>query len=208
MSDTMDRAADDLFDSVRPLVDGLAATFGPTAEIVLHDYRRPEASVVAISGSVTERHVGGAMSAIGLGLLAAGAEAEDRLNYLTRTPDGRLLRSSTMLLRLRGKVIGALCVNLDVTALRQAADTLAGLAGPLEPAPVTVFSDDVDQVVDAVIAEEGGCDRTDRADRRRIIAALDRRGVFAVQRSAARVAEHLGVSRATLYNDLTKIRAR
>lgn len=204
----MDRAADDLFDSVRPLVDGLAATFGPTAEIVLHDYRRPEASVVAISGSVTERHVGGAMSAIGLGLLAAGADAEDRLNYLTRTPDGRLLRSSTMLLRLRGKVIGALCVNLDVTALRQAADTLAGLAGPLEPAPVTVFSDDVDQVVDAVIAEEGGCDRTDRADRRRIIAALDRRGVFAVQRSAARVAEHLGVSRATLYNDLTKIRAR
>ncbi|MCO1578478.1 helix-turn-helix transcriptional regulator [Crossiella sp. SN42] len=206
MSTTVE--ADDLFESVRPLVAGLAATYGPTAEIVLHDYRNPEASVVAISGAVTNRHVGGAMSEIGLGLLAAGPEAEDRLNYLTRLPDGRLVRSSTMLLRLRGQVVGALCVNLDVTALRQAADTLTAMAGPLEPAPVTVFSDDVDQVVDAVIAEEGGCDRADRADRRRIIAALDRRGVFAVQRSAARVAEHLGISRATLYNDLARVRAR
>lgn len=206
VSDTV--AADDLFESVRPLVAGLAATYGPTAEIVLHDYRTPEASVVAISGAVTNRHVGGAMSEIGLGLLAAGPGAEDRLNYLTRLPDGRLVRSSTMLLRLRGEVVGALCVNLDVTALRQAADTLTAMAGPLEPAPVTVFSDDVDQVVDAVIAEEGGCDRADRADRRRIIAALDRRGVFAVQRSAARVAEHLGISRATLYNDLARVRAR
>ncbi|MBP2478833.1 putative transcriptional regulator YheO [Crossiella equi] len=198
--------ADDLLDAVRPLVDGLVTTFGPTAEVVLHDYRSPEASVVAISGSVTGRHVGGAMSEIGLGLLAEGQAAQDRLNYLTRTPDGRLVRSSTMLLRLRGEVVGALCVNVDVTALRQAADTLAGLAGGSEPAPVTVFADDVDQVVDAVIAAEGGCDRTDVADRRRIIAALDRRGVFAVQRAAARVAEHLGISRATLYNDLARTR--
>lgn len=208
MVSTTNRAIDDFFDSLRPVVDGLAATLGPTAEIVLHDYRDPNASVIAIGGRVTERHVGGAMSAIGLGMLAAGDEAEDRLNYLTHLPNGRLVRSSTMLLRLRGKVVGALCVNLDVTALRQAADTLAWLAGPVEPAPVTVFSDDVDQVVDAVIAEEGGCNRADRADRRRIIAALDRRGVFAVQRSAARVAEYLGISRATLYNDLAKVRAR
>ncbi len=34
--------------ALAPVVDGIAATFGPVCEVVLHDYRRPEASVVAV----------------------------------------------------------------------------------------------------------------------------------------------------------------
>ena len=52
--------------ALRPIVDGLAATFGPTCEVVLHDYRTPERSVVAVAGAVTGRNVGRALSEIGL----------------------------------------------------------------------------------------------------------------------------------------------
>ena len=48
--------------ALTPVVDGLVATFGPLCEVVLHDYRNPEKSVVALAGSVTGRAVGGAMS--------------------------------------------------------------------------------------------------------------------------------------------------
>lgn len=84
--------------ALTPVVDGLAATFGPMCEVVLHDYRQPEKSVVAVAGSVTGRTVGGAMSEIGMRVVARGDEAGDELNYVTRTRNGKLVKASTMVL--------------------------------------------------------------------------------------------------------------
>src|SRR5919112_1144427 len=90
---------DAIIAALTPVVDGIAATLGSFCEVVVHDFRRPERSVVAIAGSVTGRAVGGSMSEIGMGILARGDAAEDELNYITRTPGGKLLKSSTMVLR-------------------------------------------------------------------------------------------------------------
>lgn len=200
--------------ALRPVIDGLAATFGPTCEIVLHDYRQPEASVVAIAGSVTSRHVGGAISEIGLELLAKGDAAEDKLNYVTRTADGRTIKSSTMLLRDEaGHVFGALCVNIDITALRLAVTALNGFIGETNsPAPATtVFSDDIRDVITAVIAQEEQrlgrpLAHDTKQGRLEVVKALDTRGIFRLPRAANVVGEHLGVSRATVYTDLNTIR--
>lgn len=69
------------------------------------------ASVVAVAGEVTGRTVGGAMSEIGMRVLARGDDADDELNYVTRTGTGRTLKSSTMVLRdsMRHGVRGPLC---------------------------------------------------------------------------------------------------
>jgi predicted transcriptional regulator YheO len=82
-----------------PVLDGPAATFGPHREVVPHDYRRPDGSVVAVSGEVTGRAPGGAMSPLGLDPLAQEHAARDQVNYLTRTEPGRVIKASTMLLR-------------------------------------------------------------------------------------------------------------
>lgn len=204
--------ADVILAALKGVVPGLAATFGRSCEVVLHDYRQPEHSVVAVAGDVTGRRVGGAMSEIGLAVLAAGDEAVDELNYLTRTPDGRLVKSSTMPLRdEHGTVFGALCVNLDVTALRQVGDLLADLAGGGGAPTTTTFSDDVEEVVDAVVrAEELALAKTvaglGRPERLRLLRALDRRGVFHLRGAAPKVAARLGISRASLYADLAACR--
>ncbi|WP_199438870.1 helix-turn-helix transcriptional regulator [Umezawaea beigongshangensis] len=205
--------ADAILDALKDVVPGLAATFGRSCEVVLHDYRRPEHSVVAVAGDLTGRHVGGAMSEIGLSVLARGDDAENELNHVTRTPSGRTVKSSTLPLRdEHGHVFGALCVNLDVTALRQVGDLLADLAGG-EPAavPTTTFTDDVDEVVDAVVrAEELALakpvDGLSRRERLPLLRTLDRRGVFRVRGAAPRVAARLGISRASLYADLAQCR--
>ncbi|MEV5427765.1 PAS domain-containing protein [Streptomyces sp. NPDC052701] len=199
-----------------PVVDGIAATLGPLCEVVLHDYRRPEASVVAVAGSVTGRTVGGAMSEIGMRVLARGAEAADDLNYLTRTRGGRLVKSSTMVLRdSAGAVFGALCLNLDVTAVGQVHSllgTLAGLDGaPAEP-PTTTFGNDIDSVVDALVdahqvRQRGSWAELDRAERVELFRGLDARGVFAVRRAVEQVAARLGISRASAYHYLSLARA-
>ncbi|MEV0563395.1 helix-turn-helix transcriptional regulator [Dactylosporangium sp. NPDC049742] len=209
----MDAGADAILAALLPVIDGLAATFGPMCEVVLHDYRRGEQSVVAVAGSVTGRKAGDAISEIGLAVLAQGDAATNDVNYVTRAPDGRIVKSSTMPLRDgAGHVFGALCVNVDVTALRQAGDLLTALAGAAAAqVPATTFSDDFDDVVDALVrAEELARGRPvaalTRPERLALLRALDRRGVFAVRNAVPRVAARLGVSRSAAYADLAESR--
>ncbi|MGC7093210.1 helix-turn-helix transcriptional regulator [Amycolatopsis lurida] len=205
--------ADAVLNALRPVLDGLAATFGPNCEVVLHDYRRRDASVIAVAGKVTERAVGGAMSEIGLGLLARGKNAEDQLNYVTRTASGRLVKSSTMLLRdERGEVFGALCVNVDITELRHTAVLLSELSAlDAIPDDTTTFTNDVTELVRAVVQAEElklgrPVDRLSRAERLELFRALDERGVFGLQKAMPEVAAALGISRASAYSYLTEIR--
>lgn len=210
-----DAERDAILAALAPVADGIAATFGPVCEVVLHDYRRPEGSVVAVAGSVTGRAVGGAMSEIGMRVLARGDEAADELNYLTRTDRGTLVKSSTLVLRdSTGAVFGALCVNVDVTAVGQVhtlLGALAGLgAGPSEP-PTTTFGNDIDSVVEAIVdahqvRQHRGWAQLDREERLRLFRDLDARGVFAVRRAVEQVAGRLGISRATAYSYLSRSR--
>ncbi|WP_344010275.1 helix-turn-helix transcriptional regulator [Streptomyces thermospinosisporus] len=207
---------DAILAALRPVVDGLAATFGPVCEVVLHDYRRPEASVIAVAGSVTGRSVGGAMSEIGMRMLARGDEARSELNQLTRTRTGTLVKSSTMPLRdSTGAVFGALCVNVDATAVGQAHALLGALAGlgtgPAADPPTTTFGNDIGSVVDAVmdahpLRRHRGWAQLDRAERLRLFRDLDASGVFAVRRSVEQVASRLGISRASAYSYLSQAR--
>jgi predicted transcriptional regulator YheO len=211
-----DGERDAILAALRPVADGLAATFGPVCEVVLHDYRQPGQSVVAVAGSVTGRAVGGAMSEIGMRVLAHGDDAGDDLNHLTRTQGGTLVKSSTMLLRdSTGTVFGALCVNLDIGAVTRAHDLLGALAGvTAAPAelPTTTFGNDFGAVVDAVVdthraRQDKSWAELDRVQRLELFRALDARGVFAVRRAVEQVAARLGISRASAYNYLSRARA-
>lgn len=206
---------DAILAALAPVADGIAATLGSFCEVVVHDFRRPETSVVAIAGSVTERSVGGAMSEIGMGLLARGDDAEDQLNYVTRTASGKLVKSSTMLLRdSGGAVFGALCVNLDVTALAQLRTLVGELAdvGTTAEAPTTTFGDDVEAVVDAIVDEHQlrlskpwtALSREERLD---LFRSLHQRGVFAIRGAVPQVAARIGISRASAYTYLADVRA-
>ncbi|NEB02712.1 PAS domain-containing protein [Streptomyces sp. SID13726] len=208
----MEAERDAILAALTPVVDGIVATFGPVCEVVLHDYRNPEKSVVAIAGSVTGRAVGGAMSQIGLRMVARGDEAGDELNYVTRTDTGKLVKSSTMPLRdSSGAVFGALCVNVDIGAASEVHALLGALAGigatPAEP-PVTTFGDDIDSVVDVMLDthRHQSWALLDRAGRLDLFRSLDERGVFAVRRAIEQVAGRLGISRASAYSYLAQSR--
>jgi predicted transcriptional regulator YheO len=192
------------------IIGPLAKSLGAHCEIVLHDYRIPDRSVVAVAGKVTHRRVGSAMSEIGLSVLAEGGAAQDRLNYLTEAPNGRIVNSSTIVLRDRNAAIfGALCINVDVTELRSAVTALEALIGAgVQPSPMT-STDDIRDVIEAVLRDElrARSPKTlSRRDRLEVIRALDARGVFSIKRAMEQVATLLGVSRATAYACLSVVR--
>ena len=86
---------------LKQLAAGIAAQFGSNCEVVIHDVssNHPDHSIVHIeNGHVSGRKVGDGASQVVLDQMASQAEhPQDHLCYLTRTPDGKILKSSTQM---------------------------------------------------------------------------------------------------------------
>lgn len=205
------KSPDDYFELLVPLLKPMAEALGRRCEVVLHDFRRPEHSIIGLAGDVTGRHIGGSVSKIGLAIIKEGDEAKDKYEYTTRS-DGRILKSTTVPLRdSDGHVFGALCVNADLTELWTLSQTLNEMIGEDDTPTSVSFVDDIDRVIREVLDEESlaigqPVDRLTKSERLQVLKALDQRGVFTMQRSVPQVAAHLGLSRATLYNYLRDLR--
>ena len=92
-----------------PVADMIAATFGPCCEAAIHDFSQPETSVVHVAGQVTGRKVGQSFDhLIKNVLLSKDFQNDQSNNYVFQTPDGRTIKSSSVLLRDGGHVIGML----------------------------------------------------------------------------------------------------
>ena len=94
---------------LKQIAAALAAQFGPNCEVVIHDLisKDPEKSIVFIvNGHVTGRRVGDGPSTVVMEqIMHAQENPRDHLGYLTRTPDGKILKSSTIYIRdTRGRV--------------------------------------------------------------------------------------------------------
>ena len=84
---------------LKQMAHGIAKQFGTSCEVVIHDLNKDlETSIVHIeNGQVTHRKSGDGPSGIVLETLHKNAaKVQDKLSYLTRTEDGRILKSSTL----------------------------------------------------------------------------------------------------------------
>ncbi|ASS67964.1 MULTISPECIES: helix-turn-helix transcriptional regulator [unclassified Paenibacillus] len=201
---------------LRELAQGIAAQFGERCEVVVHDWSQPyESTIVHIEhGHVTGRKVGDPGTNLGLEVMRGTSEGGHRQNYVTRTKDGRLLRSTSIYLKNdAGTAIGALCINFDISELLAAEKALQGLVGMQELPPVQEsFVSNVSDLLDSLIQEaEDAVGRPpalmSREERIRFIALLDRKGAFLVKKAGEKVCAYLGISKYTLYSDLEEAKA-
>jgi predicted transcriptional regulator YheO len=201
----------------------LGDLLGSSCEVVVHDLRQPERSIVAlVHGHVTGRVVGGPLIGgpfgdVALRWLTAGGEAVQHQVYETRTRDGRSLKSATTLYRdAQRRPFAALCVNHDVSelvAFQSWANRLRSVPTSETSSPSAVAPTTVDDVLVATIAEVVGPFRAvlatlTRETRTSIVRELGVRGVFSVRGAVRRVAEEMGVSKYTIYGDLEAVRGR
>ena len=121
---------DEIIQSYLPLVDFLAEAFGPTAEIVLHDLRKKENTMLVIrNGHLTGRKAGDSTATNFALQLARHGEAKGKsyvANYFGKPVDGeKILRSSSFFIRDENShVIGMLGINVDLTQLWAARRTM------------------------------------------------------------------------------------
>lgn len=201
-----------------PVMRGIAGAAGRHCEVVLHDLSGGdlEHTIVAIeNGHVTGRSVGGPSTNLGLELMQEQGSG-DEYGYRARTRDGRELRCSSVYYQDDdGRVIAALCVNVDVTPLlaaRGALDEVIQADQPATPERGEIFASDIndllDQMIDDAVTSTGKTvPMMGRDDRVAVLRMLDKRGAFVVKRAVDRVSRRLGISRVTVYNYLDQIRS-
>jgi D-arginine utilization repressor len=193
------------------VADGLAALFTPFVEVIVHDLATDSVAYVAQPFSPRSVDDPSDLSEITFAADAKVIGPYEKINW-----DGRRIKSVSIVLRdSRARSIGLMCVNADVTEFDSVRRMLQGFLGVAETPSEThaLFLDDwhekINRFVAAWTAEHSTTvDRLDRAGRRSLIEALYANGGFEGRRAPAYVAAILGISRATMYNELARARMR
>jgi predicted transcriptional regulator YheO len=205
----------DAFAMLKPLAAAITRLWSPFCEVVLHDFRDLEHSIVHIEGDISHRRVGGAATDLLLQCVQRGETSQDLHNYLTSLPDGRLMKSSTIFLRdASGFAYGAFCINLEITQFIQFRRLLGDLTATEERESLSEhFADDIATTLQTMIAEtmyelDKQTPLMTREDKVELIGRLDAKGAFQVKKAVPLLADQLGLSRATLYNYLSEARGQ
>ena len=204
------------------IADLIVKTFGEDVEVVLHDLRHPQNSVIYVANSrVTGRTVGESFQyLISKALEVSESDKSILANYYFEQ-NGRKIRSSSLFIRDDdGELVGALCINIDTTrAIAQAKwleSLLPGLQlsmsrdDKIEDQQSSGQTDDILQTVNALIDRilEENPNPKNREERLQLIRFMETRGVFLVKGALDRVAEKLKMSKVTLYADLDEVRKK
>lgn len=193
------------------LAKGIASQFGPNCEVVVHDLATndPESSIVAIeNGQVTGRKVGDGPSHVVLeALRGENSELQDHLSYLTKTKDGKILKSTTIYIRDDdGDPIGIFGINYDITLMLAMETALKQFTAtePEEKEPEAIsrnVSDLLDELIQQSVKIVGKpVALMTKEDKVKAVQFLNDTGAFLITKSGDKVCKFFGISKYTLYS--------
>jgi len=196
-------------DFYQRLAAALARQFGENCEVVVHDLKNAENSIVAIeNGHVSDRRLGDGASHVVLeALTKPPEELHDQLGYLAKTHDGRIVKSSTVYIRdEEGAVTGIFAINYDVTGLLMAESAIHGLVHhPEKQEEPERIARNVNDLLDDLIEESVALvgkpvALMSKEDKIKAIQFLSNAGAFLITKSGDKVARYFGISKYTLYS--------
>lgn len=197
-----------LIDQVKQIADGLAQTFAPFCEVVVHDLRDPRHAVLAIHNNLSGRAPSDPATELGLARIADAGYPQIVANYTNRFPDGRPAKSTSIGVKdADGRYVAALCMNVDLTLFRSMQNALAQfnatdaspVAESLDPANAEAIRRRIDQYAASLASSP---QLLKAGERRALMRELKAGGFLEVRRAIEIAAAHLGISRATAYNDI------
>ena len=200
--------------TLKQIAKGVAEQFGSNCEVVIHEItdRSAYSSIAAIyNGHVTSRKLGDGPSHVVLEQLGkADSDPADHPCYLTRTPDGKILKSSSMYIRdEQGKVAAIFCINFDISALTMLDRAVGEPISPKdtqqkEPERITLnVTDLLDDLIRQSVELVGKpVAMMNKEDKVKAIQFLNKNGALLITKSGDKIAKHFGISKYTLYSYL------
>jgi predicted transcriptional regulator YheO len=191
-----------------PVAESISRLFYPYAEVVVHDLKIGR--IAAIYNNFSKRSVGDESL---IEELEDISELPDIFPIYAKVGwDGKKLKSSTATLRdCKGKAIGLLCINLDLSKWEEMHELLGEWlkSADEKKQPKVLFKDDwrekINRYVAAYLKKEGVTLKAlSKEKKRQLVAILHQEGAFHAKNGALYVADVLGLSRATIYNYLRR----
>lgn len=216
-----------ILSSYIPLVHFLGQAIGPNCEVVLHDLSDPTKSIIAIAnGHISGRAVGGPTTDLAIKILKEGVEEGKPYitNYTARGQKNNICRSSSYFIRDdHGKIVGVLCINMDISSFVETKKLLDDLINcEAAPAPaekaapdlVDVFEnlhssveDVLATIIDNVLDKYAvPPERMSLDEKLEVVNRLNENGLFLLKGGLSELAKRMRVSEPTIYRYLSKIK--
>ena len=188
-------------DALKQIAKGIALQFGPNCEVVIHELSDKSAysSIVAIeNGHVTGRKVGDGPSHVVLEQLGHEDDSvRDQFGYLTRTKDGKILKSTSVYIRDEtGRVAAILGINYDISMMQMLDSALHAFI----TLNVADLLDDLIRQADELVGKPVALMTKD--DKVKAIRYLNSTGALLITKSGDKIAKHFSISKYTLYSYL------
>lgn len=196
-----------ILEQVKQIAAGLGETLAPFTEVIVHDLRSPKHAILAIHNNLSGRGVGDPATELGLARIADDEYPQVIANYANQFSDGRRAKSTSIGIKdSDGHYFAALCLNVDVTLFRSISTMLEQFSVPKnEVVRESIDPSSADSIRERIDRFAVGLATTPQAlktDQRKVLVrVLKDEGYLDLRRSMDTVAQHLGVSRATVYND-------
>lgn len=172
--------------------EAISVLFHPHAEVIIHDLK--SGLIAAIYNNFSKRKVGD----------------ESLLDQIDQFPDvfpvyaktnwnGKTIKSISATLRdSKGKAIGLLCINLDVSKWEEMGRFIESwLKSPSTLKPEALFKDDWRERINTYVSQA-----IISNSKKEIVLGLYKEGAFKAKNAAAYISDVLDLSRATIYNYL------
>lgn len=205
-----------LFDNLKKVAAVLVQTMGRNCEVAIHDFIKLPHSLIHIEGNITKRKPGAPITDLVIrALRREGDSVADIPNYQNITKAGRVLKSSTSFIRNEaGKVIGAFCVNFDITEYLNSIsmlDDFVKINGPddarNEETFASTLSETIESLMEREISNAGKQPSTmTKEEKVQLVEALEFQGAFLLKGAVNYVAHKLGVTKFTIYSYLKEVR--
>ncbi|MGJ9458052.1 helix-turn-helix transcriptional regulator [Oceanobacillus sp. CF4.6] len=197
-----------------PVAEVIAKTFGHDCEVVVHDLTVPQNSVVyTVNNHVTGRKVGQSFNHLITDVLLSQNFTNDfAANYYFHSDDGRLIKSSTLLIRdQEKKVMGALCINIDTTRITENINWLNSMI-PDNPNhhPEPIYKNEnlnetehiqevANDLIEKIIGDKA-VEKLRRDEKVEMIRFMEEKGIFLIRGTIDKVAQKLRISNVTVYS--------
>ncbi|MDR5658047.1 PAS domain-containing protein [Serpentinicella sp. ANB-PHB4] len=211
----MERKIHPIIKAMIPVAEGIAKTFGKNCEVVVHEINNKRKGIVEIyNGHVSGRTNDGPMMEIGIQALSQEDGVKNIVNYSNKSCNGKALKSSTMFIRDENEeIIGAMCINMDVSEFIVVQNVLENLiqTDVKDQVNITNTTNNINDVLINIvkdILDDFGkpVAYMNKEEKVNIVKSLDEQGAFLIKGAIDYVAKILCVSRYTIYNYLDEIR--
>lgn len=201
---------DIIIKSYIPMVDFISNLYGENCEVILHDLRNLEHSIVCIKNShVTGRGSSSTLTDFALDVVYNKEKYKNMThvsNYTSTGKNGNSLRSSSYFIRgSDNELIGMICVNIDTSIYRAFKSFFEQQIGnsdinePKEKFTDNIFELVVQKIEDIFADHAISPTRMTIEEKKEIVRLMNQKGIFLLKGSVTIVADRLNVSEQTVY---------